>query len=81
MVIYLRKYLHVIFHLSGVTALYARVLHSPAGPPLTKAVLATIKLVWTALILNGNKASEPLTNDRIGYSSCIARRCIKSFEG
>ena len=28
-------------------------------------MLATIKFVWTALILNGNEASESLTNGRI----------------
>ena len=55
----------LVYHLRGVTTLYVRIPHSPTGPPWTKAVLATIKLVWTALILNGNEASEPLTNGRI----------------
>ena len=50
------------FHLS---ALYARVPHSPTGPPRTKAVLATIKLVWTVLILNSSEATESLTNSEI----------------
>ena len=75
MAIYLCMYLRVSFHLSGVTALYACVPRSPAGPPWTKVVL----LVATIKNLFGQRwfSSEPLTN---GWLKCIARRCIKFIE-
>ena len=41
MAIYLRTCLHASFHPSGVTALYARIPCSPAGPPWKKVVLAS----------------------------------------
>ena len=42
--------------------------------------IAATKLAWTAVILNGSEASGPLTQT-VGYLKCIARRCVKSFEG
>ena len=39
------------------------------------AYIAATKLIWTAVILNGNDASGPFTN----LIKCIARRCTRKM--
>ena len=41
--------------------------------------IATTKLTWIAVILNGNELVRPVTNG-IAHLKCVARQCIKPFE-